>query len=78
LVYQAAGLAIKLKQSQGLDGVVGQLLNIPALCHPSFFPHTKHELQSYEQNADSPTINGKRMRWFWGNSVLSHYFGSER
>ncbi|KAJ0416441.1 alpha/beta hydrolase fold-domain-containing protein [Aspergillus carlsbadensis] len=61
----AAALTIKLKQSQGLDGVVGQLLNIPALCHPSFFPHTKHELRSYEQNADSPTINGKRMRWFW-------------
>ncbi|KAL2823590.1 alpha/beta hydrolase fold-domain-containing protein [Aspergillus cavernicola] len=60
-----AALTLRLKQEGGLNGVVGQLLNIPALCHPRFLPHKRHELRSYEQNAQSPTINGERMRWFW-------------
>ncbi|KAL6231987.1 alpha/beta hydrolase fold-domain-containing protein [Aspergillus navahoensis] len=60
-----AALSLKLHEEGALTGVVGQLLNIPALCHPDFFPHDKHELRSYDQNADSPTVNGKRMRWFW-------------
>ncbi|KAF9886577.1 hypothetical protein FE257_011349 [Aspergillus nanangensis] len=61
-----AGLALKLREEKALTGVVvGQLLNIPVLCHPDFFPHEKHELCSYDQNAQSPTVNGERMRWFW-------------
>lgn len=66
VLTQAAALALKLRDDNALDGVVGQLLNIPVLCHPRFFPHGDHELQSYQQNARSPTINGERMRWFWG------------
>lgn len=72
-IEQAAALGLKLRDENALDGVVGQLLNIPVLCHPRFFPHGEHELRSYEQNAQSPTINGERMRWFWGN-FTSNYF----
>ncbi|KAL3474488.1 alpha/beta hydrolase fold-domain-containing protein [Aspergillus californicus] len=60
-----AALTLRLKHEGSLNGVVGQLLNIPVLCHPRFLPHNKHELRSYVQNAQSPTINGERMRWFW-------------
>ncbi|KAI9743680.1 MAG: hypothetical protein M1818_002996 [Claussenomyces sp. TS43310] len=62
-----AALALRLRDEGALHGVLGQLLNIPVLCHPQQFPHGEYELNSYEQNADSPTINGKHMIWFWGN-----------
>ena len=60
-----AGLVLKLRDENGLHGIIGQMLNIPALCHPHFFPNERYELASYEQNADAPTINGRNMRWFW-------------
>lgn len=46
------------------------MLNLPALCHPKLFPHEKYELNSYVQNYDAPTVNGKGMYWFWGTSTL--------
>ena len=60
-----AGLALKLQREDGLHGVIGQMLNIPALCHPKYFPHDKFDLSSYDENAEAPTINGLRMLWFW-------------
>ena len=63
---QIAALTLKLRDHDDLDGVVGQILNIPAVCHPKQFPHDKYELNSYKQNADSPTINAENMAWFWG------------
>lgn len=60
-----AALTLKLRDEGALNGVLGQLLNLPALCHPNQFPHEKYELNSYEQNYDSPTVNGKHMYWFW-------------
>lgn len=63
---QIAALALRLRDEKALDGVIGQILNIPATCHPKFFPHDQYELNSYTQNAQSPTINGENMRWFWG------------
>jgi hypothetical protein len=65
---QVAALALKLRDEDALNGVLGQLLNLPATCHPNQFPHDKYELNSYDQNYDSPTINGKHMYWFWGKS----------
>ena len=65
-----AGLALKLRDENLLQGIIGQLLNIPAVCHPDFFPSEQYELKSYEQNSDAPTINGRSMRWFW--SMLSY------
>jgi len=66
-------LALKLRDENGLHGIHGQILNLPATCHPKQFPHEKYELNSYEQNYDSPTINGKHMYWFWGKSKAEHY-----
>jgi acetyl esterase/lipase len=60
-----AGLALKLRDENSLGGVLGQVLNIPAVCHPDYLPRDTMELESYEQNADAPTTNGQHMRWFW-------------
>lgn len=67
-----AGLTLKLRDEGALDGVIGQLLNIPAVCHPKQFPHDKYELLSYEQNKDAPTVNGNHMHWFWGNASVKY------
>ncbi|OGE55132.1 hypothetical protein PENARI_c005G05075 [Penicillium arizonense] len=61
-----AGLSLLLKREQGgLDGIIGQLLNIPAVCHPKYFPHEKHTLESYRQNYTAPTTNSAHMHWYW-------------
>ncbi|GAB7356252.1 hypothetical protein MBLNU459_g7066t1 [Dothideomycetes sp. NU459] len=65
IVLWIAALGLKLQEEKNLDGIIGQILNIPALCHPDQFPHHLYELNSYEQNVNSPTINGQHMRWFW-------------
>ncbi|KAF2802323.1 uncharacterized protein BDZ99DRAFT_483051 [Mytilinidion resinicola] len=57
----AASIAIELREEDALNGVIGQLLNIPVTCHPKQFPHDKYELNSYVQNAEAPTINGNMM-----------------
>lgn len=60
-----ASLAIKLRDNNTASGILGQVLNIPAVCHPDHLPHDRFELNSYEHNAEAPTINGRMMRWFW-------------
>ncbi|KAJ5924902.1 hypothetical protein N7454_007541 [Penicillium verhagenii] len=61
-----AGLSLRLREEEGgLKGIVGQLLNLPALCHPRYFPHAKHKLESYRQNAKAPTTNSSHMYWYW-------------
>ncbi|KIW23056.1 uncharacterized protein PV07_11288 [Cladophialophora immunda] len=60
----AAAVALRARDS-GLQGIIGQVLNIPALCHPKHFPTSKYELLSFAQNKDSPTTNSERMQWFW-------------
>ncbi|EXJ90165.1 hypothetical protein A1O3_03234 [Capronia epimyces CBS 606.96] len=72
-----AALAIKLRDDKLLDGVLGQVLNLPAVCHPGHFPLGKFELNSYEQNADAPTINGRSMRWFWNQYCPDRDRGSD-
>ncbi|OQV10567.1 hypothetical protein CLAIMM_14545 [Cladophialophora immunda] len=60
-----AGLALRLTKDGRSSGVIGQMLNIPALCHPDHLPRDKFELNSYEQNASAPTIDAPSMRWYW-------------
>jgi acetyl esterase/lipase len=60
-----AALALRLRDDELQDGVLGQILNLPAVCHPDHAPTDRFELNSYEQNANAPTINGQSMRWFW-------------
>ncbi|KAK5224296.1 hypothetical protein LTR47_009907 [Exophiala xenobiotica] len=60
----AVGLALR-SRDEGITGIVGQVLCIPALCHPDFFPRDKFKLESYEASADAAIVSGKLMRWFW-------------
>jgi hypothetical protein len=61
---------VQRARDEGVKGIVGQVLNIPALCYPKHFPSDKYELLSFEQNKDSPTINRQRMTWFWSKNLL--------
>ncbi|KAG9529386.1 hypothetical protein KCU93_g3575, partial [Aureobasidium melanogenum] len=61
----AAALTLKLRDSDAHIKLAGQVLNIPVTCHPRHFPQLDYELNSYEQNAESPTTNATHMRWFW-------------
>lgn len=63
--HEAAALALRARD-EGLEGIIGQVLNIPATCHPRHFPVSKYEFGSYKQNADAPIVSASRMDWFWG------------
>lgn len=54
-----------MARDEGVSGVIGQVLNIPATCHPKFFPTSEYEYCSYGQNKDAPVINQPMMDWFW-------------
>lgn len=59
-------MAVSLQaRDEGITGIIGQVLCIPALCHPELFPRDKFRLESYETNADAAIVSGKLMRWFW-------------
>ncbi|KAH7142123.1 lipase esterase family protein [Dactylonectria macrodidyma] len=53
--------------NDGIQGIVGQMLNIPVTCHPDHFPTDEYELYSYVQNAHTPIVGASRMRTFWAN-----------
>lgn len=47
-------------------GVVGQILNIPVLCHPEHFPKVdKYEYNSMEQNKDAPILSVRALLKCW-------------
>ncbi|CAK7234688.1 hypothetical protein SBRCBS47491_009033 [Sporothrix bragantina] len=67
-----AAMTLLLRDDAPLKGsftVIGQLLNIPVTCHPSHFPSTKYELQSYKQNKDVPLVGADRMHIYWNNYI---------
>jgi acetyl esterase/lipase len=68
---QAAVLAQK-SYTEGVEGIVGQVLNIPVTCHPKHFPTGKYNYTSYEENKDAPVVDAKLMHWFW-----NHYLPGE-
>ncbi|KAK7892964.1 hypothetical protein LTR67_007201 [Exophiala xenobiotica] len=72
-----SALTLKLRDDKLHEGVLGQVLNLPAVCHPDYAPTDKYELNSYEQNADAPTINGQSMRWFWSQYCPDAVAGSD-
>lgn len=53
-----------------MNGIMGQVLNIPVTCHPKHFPRSKYSFNSYEQNMHAPIVGGERMHWFWAKYVL--------
>ncbi|KAF2499637.1 hypothetical protein BU16DRAFT_547877 [Lophium mytilinum] len=60
----AAVMALKARNEK-ITGIIGQILNIPATCHPDFYPAEKYELGSWEQNKDASGLSGMRMQYFW-------------
>lgn len=47
------------------SGIIGQILNIPVICHPDLFPRDRYEYGSYEQNKDASVVDAPKMNWFW-------------
>ncbi|KAK6077390.1 lipase esterase [Seiridium cupressi] len=55
----------QIVRDEGINGIIGQVLNIPVTCHPDHFPRSKYEYDSYTQNANAPIVNAARMRLYW-------------
>ncbi|KAL3471490.1 alpha/beta hydrolase fold-domain-containing protein [Aspergillus californicus] len=60
----AAALALK-DRDDGINAVVGQVLNMPNTCHPNYFPKDQYEYYSPEQNKDAPIMTTEAAHWFW-------------
>ncbi|KAE8361109.1 alpha/beta hydrolase fold-domain-containing protein [Aspergillus caelatus] len=60
----AAVLALK-DRDEGIGAVIGQVLNIPDICHPAHFPKDKYEYNSPEQNRNAPVMPTHAAHWFW-------------
>jgi len=67
---QAAVLALKARD-EGLTGIIGQVLNIPATCHPAHFPAEKYEYGSFAQNKNATLVDAPKMLWFWEQYIPS-------
>ncbi|KAJ4248459.1 hypothetical protein NW762_012796 [Fusarium torreyae] len=55
-----------MARDEGLQGIRGQILNIPVTCHPDHNP-TQGTKTSYHENAHAPIVDAEMMRWFWKN-----------
>lgn len=65
LMRSKAAVLAQIVRDENIQGLIGQILNIPVTCHPDHFPHTRYEGNSYEQNAFAPIVSASRMRLFW-------------
>jgi hypothetical protein len=52
-------------RDENVSGVLGQILNIPALCHPKHFPRDKYEYGSFDQNADKGISDPSWAIFYW-------------
>jgi len=50
----------------GQMNIIGQILVHPATCHPDYYPHDKHTLDSMEENKLGPVLSQVDMEFFWG------------
>ncbi|GAB1193736.1 hypothetical protein APSETT444_002964 [Aspergillus pseudonomiae] len=57
----AAVLAMK-DRYEAIGAVIGQVLNVPDICHPAHFPKDKYEYHSPEQNKDAPVVGQDPIR----------------
>ncbi|KAI9706592.1 MAG: hypothetical protein M1836_003599 [Candelina mexicana] len=69
----AAALTQRALRQDDSTGTVGQILSIPATCHPKHFPTDKYELNSYKSLENVPMLPAKRLVDFWD----AYYPGSE-
>ncbi|EGC47049.1 lipase [Histoplasma capsulatum var. duboisii H88] len=60
----AASLALKLRD-EGITGVSGQVLNMPMICHPDFFPRDKYEYNSWDENNEDAATSSSRTLFHW-------------
>ncbi|KAH7134491.1 lipase esterase family protein [Dactylonectria estremocensis] len=67
IIPKQAAVITHTFHNDGVQGIVGQMLNIPVTCHPDHFPTDEYELYSYVQNAHAPIVGASRMRKFWAN-----------
>ncbi|KAK5297844.1 hypothetical protein LTR99_008247 [Exophiala xenobiotica] len=64
-----AAVMAQRARDEGLQGVIGQVLNIPVTCHPELFPKDKYKYTSFQENWNAPIIDGPKMTWFWNQYV---------
>ncbi|KIW49904.1 hypothetical protein PV05_11539 [Exophiala xenobiotica] len=60
-----AAVMAQRARDEGLQGVIGQVLNIPVTCHPELFPKDKYKYTSFQENFNAPIIDVPKMTWFW-------------
>ncbi|KAJ4142142.1 hypothetical protein NW754_014933 [Fusarium falciforme] len=53
---------VQLARDRGVQGVTGQVLNIPVTCHPDHFPSSKYSYTSFERNSHAPIVSSKTYR----------------
>lgn len=68
LCSQTAIMAQRARD-EGFKGIIGQVLNIPATCHPDLFPEDKYSHTSWAENFHAPILDYPKLMWFW--SMLS-------
>lgn len=70
LMLAKAAVMAQRARDEGLQGVIGQVLNIPVTCHPELFPKDKHKYTSFQENFNAPIIDVPKMTWFWSKPCL--------
>ncbi|PGH04238.1 hypothetical protein GX51_03583 [Blastomyces parvus] len=60
----AAALALKARD-ESITGIVGQILNMPMICHPDFFPREKYEYKSWNENKEEAVASSARAVFHW-------------
>lgn len=66
----AAAVALRARD-EGLNGVVGQILLSPALCHPDLHPSSSYDWKSLEGNKTAPILTRDSLLGFWENYLPS-------
>ncbi|KAK6382268.1 hypothetical protein LTS17_004155 [Exophiala oligosperma] len=61
---QAAIMAQRARD-EGFKGIIGQVLNIPATCHPDLFPKEKYNHTSWKENFHAPIVDYPKLIWYW-------------
>ncbi|EEH33240.1 lipase/esterase [Paracoccidioides lutzii Pb01] len=60
----AACIALKARD-EGVTGIIGQVLNMPMICHPDLFPRDKYEYKSWEENENEAVASSSRALFHW-------------
>jgi acetyl esterase/lipase len=68
----SAAISLKAKE-QMLQGIIGQILIIPATCHYAHYP-PKYELESCNAFSGTPLLNKEMMIHMWGKSAAIFYW----